>query len=385
MKGHAVVARVSLCGRAGQSTKAALTAIKGFAGFQEIIVGTKMLKTALIGCGVFVAALAANPVNAQQASELAKFYKGKQINVIIFQGPGTTYDVYARLLARHMGRFIPGNPTLIPQNMIGAGGLKATEYLYGIAPKDGSVIGEISPGNSFEPLLGGAKANFDPLKFTWLGSMDRNVSVAVSWYTQPFKTIDDIRTHEMITPGTGAGADSEIIPVALNTLVGTKFKIIPGYPGIANAALAMERGEIQGIGYWAWTGVKSSHGDWLRNHKLNIIYHTGLKDYAELPGVPKIRDYAKSEVDYKALDLLLAREILGRPFLAPPAIPADRAQALRTAFTKTLEDKNLLADAKKVKADIDLVTSGEVEALLKQIFAYPPDVIVRAKQALKRQ
>jgi tripartite-type tricarboxylate transporter receptor subunit TctC len=341
-------------------------------------------KAALIGCGAIAVGLGMGSAQAQQADAAAKFYQGKQMNVIVFQGAGTTYDVYARLLARHMGKFIPGNPSLIPQNMIGAGGLKATEYLYGIAPKDGSVIGEISPGNPFEPLLGGAKADFDPLKFTWLGSMARNVSVAVSWYTQPFKTVDDLKAREMITPGTGAGADSEIIPVALNTLVGTKFKVIPGYPGIANAALAMERGEIEGIGYWAWTGVKSSHPDWVRDHKLHIIYHTSAQDQPELRGVAKIRDFAKSDIDRKALDLLLAREILGRPFLAPPDVPADRTEVLRTAFVKTLQDKAMLLDAEKVQADIDLVTPDEVTGLLKQVFAYSPDVIARAKEALSR-
>jgi tripartite-type tricarboxylate transporter receptor subunit TctC len=339
-------------------------------------------KAVLAACGLFAFL---NPTSVQaQSDSLAKFYQGKSVNVIIFQGPGTTYDVYARLLARHMGRFIPGTPSLIPQNMIGAGGLKATEFLYGIAPKDGSVFGEISPGNAFEPLLGGAKVEFDPLNFTWLGSMARNVSVGVSWHTQTFKTVDDVKAREMISPGTGAGADSEIIPIALNTLVGTRFKVIPGYPGIANAALSMERGELDGIAYWAWTGVKSSHPDWVRDHKLNIIYHTGAKNPPDLPNVPRIRDYAKSEIDHEALDLLLARETLGRPFLAPPALPADRAQTLRAAFAKTLADKDLHADAAKVQADIDLVSADEVTSLLKQIFAYRPEVIERAKDALKR-
>jgi tripartite-type tricarboxylate transporter receptor subunit TctC len=344
---------------------------------------TKTFTAVLAACGGMLALLASTTVQAQ-SDAVAKFYQGKSLNVIIFQGPGTTYDVYARLLTRHMGRFIPGNPTLIPQNMIGAGGLKATEYLYGIAPKDGSVFGEISPGNAFDPLLGGSKVEFDPLKFTWLGSMARNVSVGVSWHTQPFKTVDDVKAREMISPGTGAGADSEIIPIALNTLVGTRFKVIPGYPGIANAALSMERGELDGIAYWAWTGVKSSHPDWVRDHKLNIIYHTGTKNPPDLPNVPKIRDYAKSEIDHEALDLLLARETLGRPFLAPPALPADRSQTLRAAFAKTLADKDFLGDAAKVQADIDLVSADEVTSLLKQIFAYRPEVIERAKDALKR-
>jgi tripartite-type tricarboxylate transporter receptor subunit TctC len=346
--------------------------------------GMKALTAALGGLGAILAAFAATSADAQQADAIAKFYQGKQMNVIIFQGAGTTYDVYARLLAKHMGRHIPGNPSMVPQNMVGAGGLKATEYLYGIAPKDGSAIGEISPGNPFEPLLGEVKTDFDPLKFTWLGSMDRNVSVGVSWHTVPLKTIDDVKTHEMITPGTGAGADSEIMPLAFNRLVGTKFKVIPGYPGIARAALAMEQGEIQGIAYWAWTGVKSSHPDWVKDRKLNIIYQTGAGNYAELPGVPSIRDHAKSDIDAKALDLLLARQDIGRPFLAPPAIPADRAKALKAAFAATFKDSAFLSDAKKARADLDFVSAEEVEALFKRVGSYPPEVIERAKAALSR-
>lgn len=330
------------------------------------------------------AAMLAGAAGPARADAVADFYKGKQLNMIVFQGAGTTYDTYARLLARHMGNHIPGRPSFVPQNMVGAGGLKATEYLYSIAPKDGSVMGEISPGNPFEPLLGGTKTNFDPLKFTWIGSMDRNVSVGVAWHDAPFKTLDDVRAREMITPGTGAGADSEIMPLAFNRLAGTRFKIIPGYPGIAQAALAMERGEIQGIGYWAWTGVKSSHPDWVSGHKLTVLYHTSAQDVAELPGVPKIRDYADNALDRDALNLLLARQDLGRPFLAPPDVPADRAKALKAAFAATFKDAAFLADAKKVRADLTFVSGEEIEALFGKIAAYPPAVIDRARQAIAR-
>jgi tripartite-type tricarboxylate transporter receptor subunit TctC len=245
-------------------------------------------------------------------------------------------------------------------------------------------MGEISPGNPFEPLLGGTKTNFDPLKFTWIGSMDRNVSVGVAWHTAPFKTVDDVRAREMITPGTGAGADSEIMPLAFNRLAGTKFKIIPGYPGIAQAALAMERGEIQGIGYWAWTGIKSSHPDWVSGHKLTVLYHTSAEPDPELPGVPTIRAYAANDLDRNALDLLLARQDLGRPFLAPPDVPAERAKALKAAFAATFKDAAFLADAKKARADLTFVSGEEIEALFKRIAAYPPEVIARAKAAIAR-
>lgn len=331
--------------------------------------------------GAALATAAALPALAQSDS-LAGFYRGKQISMIVYSTAGSTYDIYARLLDRHMGKHIPGNPSFVAQNMPGAGGLKATDYLYNIAAKDGTVIGTISRGNPFEPLIGTTKTHFDPLKFTWLGSMNREVSVAVSWHTVPVKTVDDLMKRELIIPGTGAGADSQIIPLAINNLAGTKFKIIPGYASTTRAALAMEQGEIEGIGYWSWSAIKSGHPDWIRDHKLNIIFHTGASDYAELPGVPKIRDRAKSDDDRKALDLLLAREVLGRPFVAPPSLPAGRAKALKTAFIDTLKDPEFLADAEKGHVDIELVTGDEVETLLKQVFAYPPAVIEHTKDIL---
>jgi tripartite-type tricarboxylate transporter receptor subunit TctC len=228
------------------------------------------------------------------------------------------------------------------------------------------------------------KTNFDALKFTWLGSMNREVSLAVSWHTVPVKTIDDLRKRELIIPGTGAGADSQIIPLAINNLTGTKFKIIAGYASTGRAALAMEQGELEGIGYWSWSAIKSGHSDWIEGKKLNYIFHTGTEDQPELPGVAKIRDQAQSETDRKALELLLAREVLGRPFMAPPDLPPQRAQTLKAAFIDTLKDETFLADAVKIRADIELVTGDEVEALLKEVYAYPPEVIARTRDVLNR-
>jgi tripartite-type tricarboxylate transporter receptor subunit TctC len=307
------------------------------------------------------------------------------MTMIIYSEAGSTYDLYARILARHMGKHIPGKPTtFVSQNMPGAGGLKATEYLYNIAPKDGTVIGTISRGNPFEPMLNGVKANFEPLKFTWLGSMNREVALAVSWHTVPVKTIDDLKERELITPGTGAGADSQIIPLAINNLVGTKFKIIPGYQNTTRAVLAMEQGELEGIGYWSWSAIKSGHPDWITDKKINLIFRTGEGEVADLAGVPKISDHAKSDLDRQALDLLLAREVLGRPFLAPPALPPERAKALKAAFIASMKDPDLIAEAAKAGADLELVTGDEVETLLKQVLTYPPDVIERTKDVLNR-
>ena len=321
---------------------------------------------------------------AQDNDALARFYRGKQINVIIYSEAGSTYDLYARLLSRHMGRHIPGAPNLVPQNMPGAGGLKATDYLYNIAPKDGSVIGTISRGNPFEPMLGGDKVNFDPLKFLWLGSMNREVAIAVSWFTSPVKTLSDLKQRELIIPGSGAGSDNEIMPLAFNNIVGTRFKIIAGYSGSTRATLAMERGEVDGMGYLTWGAITASQPGWLRDKKLNILLRTGDVDDPNLAGVPKIRDAANNEVDRQAIDLLLSREVLGRPFLAPPALPTDRAAMLKPAFIASVRDPQLLDDAKKAHADIDLVTGDEVSGLLQRVLGYPQEAIDRAKGALNR-
>lgn len=339
--------------------------------------------TRLLLGGVSLLFALAAPWRAQ-AQSADEFYKGRQISMIVYSAAGSTYDLYARVLARFMGNHIPGQPTLIVQNMVGAGGLKAVEYLYRIAPKDGSVIGTIGRGLPFEPLLGKTEIPFDPFKFTWLGSMNREVSLAISWHTAKVKTLADLKQNELIIPGTGAGADSEIIPRAINSLAGTKFKIIPGYRVTTEAALAMERGELDGIGYWAVTSLMAAHENWVRDRKVNLLFHTGSTPIKELPQVPSIRSAVTDKTDLAALDFLLAREVIGRPYLAPPDIPADRAQALRRAFLATLKDPAFLAEAERAKIDIDPVTAEQVDALLKQVAAMPPAVLDRVKQALGR-
>lgn len=335
-------------------------------------------------CGALVLASMAG-AGAATAQSVADFYKGKQISVIIYSAAGSAYDVYARLLARHMGRHIPGTPGFLPKQMPGAGGLKATEYLYRFAPKDGSVFGTISRGNPFEPILGNTKANFDPFKMTWLGSMNREVSLAISWHTAKVKTFEDLKKSQLLIPGTGAGADSQILPVAFNNLAGTKFKIILGYPNTTKAALAMEQGELEGIGYWSWSAIKQGHPDWIKDRKINLLLHTGMKPHPELPGVKLIREAATNDTDRKAMAFILAREIIGRPFVAPPDLPADRARTLRTAFAASLKDPALLQDADRSRMEIDLVPAEEVDELLKTMAQTPPAVLARVKEVLGRK
>jgi len=319
-----------------------------------------------------------------QAQTPAEFYKGKQIQMMVYSGAGSTYDTYARLLARHMNRFIPGSPSIVAQNMVGAGGLKLVDYLNRIAPKDGTVFGTVSRGNPFDPIMGKKDIDFDPLKLTWIGSMNREIAVALSWGPSPVKTFEDLRKTELLVPGTGAGADSEIIPRAYNNLAGTKFKIVSGYRDTAEATLQMETGELQGIAYWSLSAIQSLKPDWIPTKKINILFHTGATESPDLPGVPRIRNLIKDETDRKALEFLLAREVMGRPFVAPPGIPADRAKALRDAFNATMVDPEFLKEAARGNVEVNLVKAEEIDTLLRDAAALPPAVIERARQVLDR-
>ncbi len=339
-------------------------------------------------CRAIVAAtlllLAAVNGSAVRAQTPEEFYKGRQLTMIVYSPAGSAYDIYARVLIRHMGKHIPGNPTFIVQYVVGAGGLKAIETLYKIAPKDGSVMGTVGRGLPFEPFLGKNELKYDPLKFTWIGSMNREATLAMSWHTSKVKTYEDLTKMELLVPGTGAGADSEIIPLAFNSLAGTRFKIISGYRNTTEAALAMERGELEGLAYWSWSAVKSIHPNWVPEKKVNLLFHTGTKAVAEIPDVRLIRNLVTNPIDKQALEFILAREILGRPFLAPPDLPPERAAVLRDAFAATLRDPEFLKDAARAKLDVDLVTGAEVDKVLKDASTAPAGVIDRVKKSLSR-
>ena len=335
---------------------------------------------AMLAAALPAAAFAASDARAQSVEE---FYKGKQVQVVIYTPGGSTYDMYARFLMQYMGKHLPGNPTFVPRNMPGAGGIAATQFLNRIAPKDGTVFGTIARNLPFEPLLGKAEADFDPLAFVWLGSMNRERSIALSWHTSKVKTLADLQQMELLVPGTGAGADSEVMPLAFNALFGTKFKIVRGYKSTSDATLAVERGELDGIAYWSWSAIQSSHKHWLDEKKVNVLFHTGPDPDPEITA-PSIRKLVRNDIERAALDFILAREILGRPFLAPPGIPEDRAKALKAAFNATMKDPAFLAEAKKRNIEVELVTGEEVTDVLKKAAASPPAVIEQVKKALER-
>jgi tripartite-type tricarboxylate transporter receptor subunit TctC len=325
--------------------------------------------------------MAQMPAKAQSAPP---FYKDKQVQVVVGTNAGVGYDLYARLLVAHLGRHIPGEPSFVVRNMIGAGGLRAAEFVARIAPQDGLTIGSIGRGLPFEAMLGQNEINIDPSKFSWLGSMNREIAVAFSWHSSKVKTFADLRQNELLTPGTGAGADSEIMPLAFNSLAGARFKLIKGYKGTSEAALAVERGELDGIAYWSLGSLSTLHRHWIDKKLINILFHTGVGPQAALPGAPSIRDFARDPIDRAALDFILAREALGRPFFTAPAAPAERVAILRKGFADAMRDPALINDAAVRKLEISLVSGEEIDALLARARDAEPATFARLMRALGR-
>jgi hypothetical protein len=337
-----------------------------------------MIQGILARAGVAVAILAALPGMAF-AQNAADFYKGRNLDLQIGYSAGGGYDLYARMIARHLGKHVPGNPTVIPRNMEGAGSLRLANWLYRVAPKDGSVFGIIGRGTGFDPLLGQQAAQFDATKFTWIGSGNHEVSVCVAFGGRAGITkFADLQTKEMTVGGTGASADTDQFPKVVNGVLGTKFKIVSGYPGGNDIVLAMERGELQGRCGWSWSSVKATHGAWIAEKKLNILVQLALQKHPDLPDVPLVTDLATSDDQRQILKLIFARQVMGRPFLAPPGIPPDRAAALRTAFMETMKDPAFIADAEKSQLEVNPVAGEELQKLVAEIYKTPPEV---AKQA----
>jgi tripartite-type tricarboxylate transporter receptor subunit TctC len=341
-----------------------------------------MQALSVVGAALTVLGVAMSSASAQS---IENFYKGKTVSVIVYTAPGSAYDIFGRMFAHYMPNYIPGHPTMIARNMEGAGGLTATRYLYSTAPKDGTVFGTIARGIAFEPLFGGAQSvDFDPLKFNWLGSTSSESSLSISWYTSDIKTAKDLFVKELLVAGTGNSADSEVVPRTLNGLLGTKFKIISGYQSLTTASLAMERKEIDGVAYWSWGAIKSTKPDWVRDHKLNLLWQTATVPDPEIAEVPTIISFAKTDAQKQAVELLFARDIMARPFLAPPGVPADRVKALKDAFIAVLKDPDLMAEAEKSSLEIKVVTGDEIEALLKKEYAVSPEVVAMTRKAMGR-
>jgi tripartite-type tricarboxylate transporter receptor subunit TctC len=323
------------------------------------------------------------PVALLAAILLSAPAAAQPINLVVGYPPGAAYDIYMRTLARHLGKHLPGNPAVIPQNMAGAGSLRAANFLYNAAPKDGFTIGMFARGLAMQPLLDDQGVQYDARKFNWIGSLGTDVSMVLSWHSKPFKTIDDVRAHEMVVGATGSGADSVIFPYILNGVLGTKFKVVTGYPGATDFLLAMERGETDGTAGVSWSGVSASKPDWVRERKINIIVQLGTKKHPDLGAAPLIMDFAKNEPDRNVLELIFSRQEMAYPVVAPPGVPAERMAILRRALEATVKDPEYLADAQRQTLETDAVKGAAIAALIDRLYANPPEVIARAKAALE--
>ena len=319
---------------------------------------------------------------AQDAVEA--FYKGKQIAMVVGSSAGGGYDTYARLLARPMSAAIPGNPTIVVQNMSGAGSNRAAGYIYSVAPKDGTAIGAIFPGAVLQPLLSDQPAPHDPSKFVYLGSANSDVYVCYVRSDAPVKTFKDVLTRELIIGASNPGATTYDLPQLLNSVLGAKFKIVTGYPGSREITLALERGEVQGACGIGWTGIETMYPDWFAKDTVRVLVQLSNTGHADLNkrGVPRAAEFARTEDDRKTIELVFSQGVFGRPYILPPNVPADRVAALRKAFVAALDDKTLRAEAAKMQLDVDPIEGGELQTLVAGLYATPPHLVERARQAL---
>lgn len=313
------------------------------------------------------------------AQSVENFYKGKQVTMAVGTGVGGSHDQYGRLIARYMGKYIPGQPNLVPKNYPGAGGMALANIYWAQGPKDGSSFGIINRAIMFEPLFNAknAKGQFDPRKFSWIGATDTVISVAVAWHTSPVRTWQDLRDKELIVGAVGAASGTTKEAYVMNNLLGFKYKVIMGYPGGSDVDLAMERGEINGRANLAYGGLKNRNIEEVKSGKLIILYQMGLQRHPEMPDVPLVLDFARNDEERQLLALNFLPSEVGYPFLAPPEVPADRVAALRAAFKQTTEDKELRADAAKQRLDINYISGERIEELMNQAYSASPEMVAR--------
>jgi tripartite-type tricarboxylate transporter receptor subunit TctC len=330
-------------------------------------------------CAAIVGVVATMGVGRPAAAQsVESFYKGKTVNVIIGYAPGGLYDITARLVSRYMGKHISGQPTFVPQNMASSSSIRAILHIYSVAPKDGTALGMVARTYPIDPLLTPGEQKYDALKINPIGSTSSEVSTAVTWHTSPVKTFDDLFTHEITVGSTGMTDDTGRFPLLAKNLTGAKIKIVTGYPGGNDVTNAMEKGEVEGRFGWSWGAIKSRSREWLDDKKINIILQMAIKKAPDLPNAPFIMDYAKTELDKQALELLFAPQAFAWPIIAPPDVPADRLAALRKGFDDTMKDSAFLADAKKLSIEIEPMSGVEMDALIKHILSFDHAAVERA-------
>jgi tripartite-type tricarboxylate transporter receptor subunit TctC len=313
------------------------------------------------------------PAAAEPAQNLPA---GKPFTVVVGAAVGGGYDMLARLMARHLGKHIPGNPTVIVQNMPAAGSLAAANYMFNAAPKDGSVIALIQRGMLLAKLTNPSGVRFELDKLNWIGSLNSEVGISFAWHTAPHRTAKDLFERELIVGGM-TGVDPEITPRLYNSLINTKFNIITGYNGTTEIGLAMERGEVQGIGDWSWSSLKKQRPDWIRDKKITLLLQGALHKDPELPDLPLALDFIKNDVDRRVMELFFTQKTAARPLIAPPGMAADRLATLRTAFIALAADQEFLADAEKSSLDVAPISGEAVAKVIALIAATPPNIAER--------
>lgn len=323
--------------------------------------------------------------NAVQAQSAEAFYKGRDMKMIISAGQGGGYGTYAHALIPFMEKYIPGKPKIIIQHMQGAGGIVAANHLYNVAAKDGSVIALIHRGAvSTAPLFDAQGVKFDPTKFGWIGSMNNEVSLCVAWHTSKVKSFKDLRQEQLIVGGLGPGSDTDMYPNLINNLFDTKMKLITGYNSGGAINLAFERGEIDGRCGWSWSSIESTRGHWIKENKLSLLVQLGVDKHPDLPQVPLLGELATSEAQRQIIELIISPQLMGRPILTTPNVPAERLALLRAAFDKSMADPAFAAVAEKQQLEVGAVSGQRIEQLINKLYAYPKPVIEQASLAITK-
>jgi tripartite-type tricarboxylate transporter receptor subunit TctC len=324
--------------------------------------------------------LAVPPASAQSVEE---FYKSHPVTMIVGFNVGNIYDTVMRTVARHIGKHIPGNPTVIPVNRPGAGSLAAANQVFNTSPRDGTVIGVFNRSIPTEPLLGvSSAAKFDATKFTWIGNVGNEVSVCVTRRQTDAKTWRDLISKPLQVAVTSTSADTGVYPLLLNNMFGAKLKLVTGYQGGADMTLALERGEVDARCGWSLGGIKTARPTWLKDGPINIPVQLGLRSSPDLAGVPVIMDMATNEQQRRTLKLIISRQELAYAFAAPPEMPEDRTKALRTAFDRTMKDPEFLTEAEKIGIDVAGMAGSEVDRLMKEIYETPADLVADARRMI---
>jgi tripartite-type tricarboxylate transporter receptor subunit TctC len=330
--------------------------------------------------------LAGAAMQTAEADSAADFYRGKSISLVVSSSPGGGYDALARAVAGFLGKHIPGNPSVVVRNMPGAGGIVATNYIANVAQRDGLTIACVLNNTPFEPLFGTKEANYDATKLTWLGTPSVETGLLIVWHTSPIKTLDDARKMTMTAGSSGANSAPSFYARLLNELLGLKIKVVLGYPGQNEAYLAMERGELDSFGVTFWSSLTSTKADWLRDKKIRILVQYGPQKEAALPDVPYGPDLVSSPDDKALFKAAYAPLAAGRPFVAPPDLPPERAAALRAGLLATFKDPGFLAEAAQERLEINKPTSGEtLQAEIARVYRSPQRIIDRLRRIAQRQ